>query len=108
VAPSLPSDSFGACWAGHGRLRPTDCLAIAGGRYDGTTASVIRRDFIELWSGSVDLYDRYLDDLEAAPVVADHARSDKLWVSYDKLSGDDLRVLLRAARNLVQRIQSEA
>ena len=60
--------------------------------------SVIRRDFIEPWGGGAALYDRYLDDLEAAPVVADHARSDKLWVSYDKLSGEDLRVLLRRSQ----------
>jgi hypothetical protein len=69
--------------------------------------SVIRRTFVEQWGGTGALYDRYLDDLEGAPVVADHARSDKLWVRYDKLSGDDLRVLLLAARNLVQRITSE-
>lgn len=67
---------------------------------------VVRRAFVDCWGGSEAHYDRYLDDLEAAPVVADHARSDKLWVPYEKLSADNLRVLLRAAKDLVQRIQS--
>ncbi len=78
------------------------------GRCRSHKISVILRDFVAAWGGSAGLYDLYLDDLESAPVVADHARNDKLWVSYDKLSGDDLRVLLLAARNLVQRIKSEA
>ena len=52
-------------------------------------------------------YDDYLDDLESAPVVADHARSDKLWVKDEHLSDTDLRVLLCAARNVVHHIKSE-
>ncbi len=63
--------------------------------------------FIEEWGGDSRLYDSYLASLEPAPVVQAQVRSDKLWMKYDKLSADNLRVLLRAAGELVQRLKAE-
>lgn len=67
--------------------------------------SVIQRKSIEQWSNDLSLHDNYLSSLESSPVVAQHVRDDCLWIKYDKLSGNDLRVLLRAARELVQQIK---
>lgn len=66
--------------------------------------TVIQREFVEKIGGDPALYDEYLESLEAAPVVADAARSDKLWVRYDKLSGNDLRVLFRGAKEFMEKV----
>ena len=70
--------------------------------------SVVLREFVVAWGGTEEHYAQYLADLESAPVAADHARCDKLWIGYDKLSGEALQAVLRAAQNLVQRIQSNS
>jgi hypothetical protein len=70
--------------------------------------SVVLRDSAVAWGGTDEHYEHYLADLESAPVAADHTRCDKLWIGYDKLSGEALQAVLRAALNLVQRIQSNS
>lgn len=66
--------------------------------------TVIQRKFVEKIGSDPGLYDEYLESLESAPVIADAARSDKLWLKYDKLSGKDLRVLFRAGREFVEKM----
>ncbi len=70
--------------------------------------SFVLRESVVAWGGTNQHYEQYLADLESAPVAADHAHCDMLWIGYDKLNGDALRVALRAVHNLVQRIQSNA
>lgn len=42
---------------------------------------------------------------KSSPVVANHGRSNKMWIKYTSLSPLDLEVLLRAARELVQQVR---
>lgn len=70
--------------------------------------SVIRPDAIEKWGGNATLHDKYLNDLETSPVAVQHARTGKHWIKYDKMSADDLRAVLRAAREQVLRIKADA
>ncbi len=68
--------------------------------------SVMSLKLIEECGGDSRLYDSYLESLEPAPVVQAQVRSDKIWMRYEKLSADNLRVLLRAAGELAQRLKT--
>lgn len=69
--------------------------------------SIIQQKGVEYYSGDAGPYERYLRDLESSPVVSRYARDGRQWINYDKLSADDLRVLLLAARELAQNMKSE-
>jgi len=66
--------------------------------------NVVRRKMIVDWTGESSLHNSYLTALEPSPPLTKLARDDKMWIKFEKLNADDLRVLLRAARELVQKI----
>jgi len=69
--------------------------------------TIIRRTDLENWGVNPELHSSCLNSLESAPKVCDHARTGPVWITYANLNGDDLCALLRAARELVQRIKSK-
>ncbi len=66
--------------------------------------SVVRRKNIEQWGLDRSIYEHYLEALEDSPVAYAHAREDKTWIRYEKLSAEDLRILFQAARTFVERL----
>ena len=67
----------------------------------------MRQKEIALWSSDSSLREQYFKTLESSPVVASHARNNKMWIKYTSFSPADLQVLLGAARELVQRVKVE-
>jgi hypothetical protein len=64
-----------------------------------------RKRFASCCPDNPSLYDKFLDRLEKAPVVAEFARNDKEMITYDKLTADDVRVIVQASMSLVEDIQ---
>lgn len=76
-------------------------------RCGSSQVSIVRQKEFAPWANGSNLRDQYLNALDTSPVVARHARNNKMWVKYASLSPLDLQVLLRAARELVQQIRVE-
>lgn len=69
-------------------------------------ARLVTRDTFDCWSQDGLLWERYLKELEASPVVSNVIRSGKQWIRYKQLGPHDLRVALETGLALAGRVKA--
>ena len=64
--------------------------------------SLVRQNDFDKWSKDQTLFQEYLRSLEASPVALNCIRAGNKFLKYDKLTANDLRIILSAALKLAQ------
>ena len=68
---------------------------------------VVSRKAFDRWFPGSTLYPFYLQQLEASATATTMARNDKMWIRYEEISSQDLKIVLQAAMRLVERMQTD-
>ncbi|REJ67498.1 MAG: hypothetical protein DWQ31_11220 [Planctomycetota bacterium] len=76
-------------------------------RFRKTQVKFVSLEDIKEWSSDETLYEKYCQSLEESPHILSLVRDGRQWENYGKMNAKDLKVLLRAARELVQNIKAE-